>query len=445
MTNGNRMLLRNGIVLTMDPDLGDFQAADVLIEDGRIAGVGPELEADAEVLDCTGKIVIPGFVNSHLHMFQTALRSYWSDALEMDYFLQSRIEDNALFHQYTPDDVYWGQLAGALENLAAGTTTVVDTSQSSYTPAHTDAALNAMRDSGIRGVFAFSPVLGIDPNPEYAHPQDIRRLLKAESNPQGLLQLAMGYHVDPELFRIARDLNMPMFAHINDADWGEALEALESEGLLGPWCTYIHCTGLRESTWDVIKRTGGKVSVSCIVEQTLRMGKPALQAAVDLGVPVALGTDAVSLGPVDFFSQMRAAYVWQRGLQSTAEPAESGEITAISTRDILRMATLGGAQAAHVDHLVGSLTPGKCADIVVLNARALNAAPVHHAAGAIVQFMDTSNVESVLVGGHLVKAAGRLVGFRVDEVLDRLAQSASRLVQRSGRPGILFTSCRHCL
>jgi len=437
-----RTLLRGGIVLSMDPDVGDFERGDVLIEDGAILGVGRDLStADADVVDCADKIVVPGFVNSHHHMFQTALRNYWADALDLDYFLQSRTGNAALFHQYTPSDVYWGELAGGLENLAAGTTTVVDTSQCSYTPDHTDAALEGIRRSGIRSVFSFSPVFGDhEPEPHYAHPEDIHRLVEAGTG-SDLVLLALGYHVDEDLFRLARDLELPMFAHVNDASFGHVLEDLEDEALLGEHLTYIHCLNLEEPTWKVIERTGGKVSASCIAEQTLAMGIPALQAAIDHGVPVGFGTDAVSIAPVDFFSQMRAAYMLQRSALGTTASDGTPDVMPLSTRDVLRMATLDGARAAHVDDIVGSLTPGKRADVVVLNARTLNVGPVLHAPGAVVH-MDTSNVDTVLVEGRIVKAGGRLVGVDVSAVLDELVLSAEGLLARAGARSVRLSSCR---
>lgn len=441
-----KRLLRGGTVLSMDPGVGDFERGDVLIDGGVIVEVGSSLpDADAEVIDCEGKIVLPGFVNSHHHMFQTALRNYWSDGLDMDYFLQSRTGEAALFHQYAPADVYWGELGGALENLAAGTTTVVDTSQCSYTPEHTDAALDGIRRSGIRAVFSYSPVFGDhEVDPRYSHPEDIRRLVDQGAG-AGLIRLALGYHVDEDLFRLAKDVGLPVFAHVNDVSFGQMLEELEGDGLLGAHLTYIHCLGLDTSAWQTIARTGGRVSVSCIAEQTLAMGPPALRDALDHGVPVGFGTDAVSIGPVDFFSQMRAAYALHRGGRAAvpASPASAagpgGKM--LSTRDVLEMATIGGARAAQVDDLVGSLTPGKRADILVLNGRALNAGPVLHASGAVVN-MDTSNVETVLVDGRTVKSAGRLVDVDVHQVLDRLAESAEGLLARAGARSIVLTSCR---
>ncbi|MEU2122571.1 amidohydrolase family protein [Nocardia niwae] len=445
MNSDARLLLRGGIVLTMDENLGDHERGDVLIEDGRIIEVGQDLTTDAQVLDCAGKIVLPGFVNSHHHMFQTALRSYWADALDLDYFMQSRAGADALFHQYTPEDVYWGQFGGALQNLAAGTTTVVDTSQCSYTPEHTDAALEAIRRSGIRCVFSFSPSFGDhEPDPSYAHPDDIHRLIEnaGPADDGTLVRVALGYHVDEDLFELARDLGLPMFAHVNDTSWGYVLEQFEKEGLLGPWVTYIHCLGLEEAAWRAIERTGGKVSVSTCAEQSLAMGEPALQAALRHGISTSFGTDTVGIAPVDFFSQMRAAFHWQRSRIRAAIQSNSAEVQPISVREILRIATLGGAEGAHLDHLVGSLTPGKRADVIALNARALNAAPVNHAPGAVVQHMDTSNVDTVIVDGRIVKRDGRLLGVDVEEVMQQLERSAAGLVTRSRATDILFTGCR---
>ncbi|WP_324192189.1 amidohydrolase family protein [Nocardia brasiliensis] len=439
-------LLRGGIVLTMDDEIGDFDKADVLIDNGEIVAVGRDLHSAAKVVDCAGKIVIPGFVNSHHHMFQTALRSFWSDALEIDYFLQSRTGEDALFHQYTPEDVYWGEYGGALECLAAGTTTVVDTSQCSYTPEHTDAALDAIRRAGIRCMFSFSPALGDhEPAETYAHPDDIHRLRGTydSSGGAGLVRLALGYHVDEDLFQLAKDLELPVFAHVNDVSWGRVLEQFEAEGLLGPWITYIHCLGLEDGAWKAIRRSGGRVSVSVSAELSLGMGVPALQAAVDHQVPVSLGTDTVGIAPTDFFSQMRAAFLLQRHTAMDAARRGRPETVApLSTRDILRIATVGGARAAQLDHLVGTLTPGKRADIAILNARTLNASPMNHAAGAIVQLMDTGNVDTVLVDGRIVKQGGRMVYADIDDVLSHLDRSAAGLLQRAGRDGILLTGCR---
>ncbi|OHV56524.1 cytosine deaminase [Pseudofrankia sp. BMG5.36] len=429
----------------MDPRVGDFETADVLVQDGRIQAVGPQLTSDAPSLDCAGRIILPGFVNSHHHMFQTALRGYWADALSDDYFSQSRQGDKAFFHVYTPEDIYWGQYAGALEQISSGTTTVVDTSQCTETPEHTDAAADALIASGLRCVYAYSPrAHGSRAHPSYAYPADVDRLRDTYfSSDDQLVTLALGSPVDEQNWRLARERDLTMFSHVNDEATGLQLEKLSGLGLTGPWNTYIHCTGLAESTWRTIARTGGHVSLSNLVEQTLCTGLPGMQPALDHGIQPSFSTDAVSLGPTDLFTQMRAAYALQRSRRQeraiAGEPVHSDPLT---TRDILRMATIEGARAAHLDHRVGSLTPGKQADILVLNALALNAAPVNHAAGAVVMLMDTSNVETVIIGGRVVKHAGRLVRVNVPAVVKALQRSVDGILSRSAAPRVLFTSCR---
>ncbi|MFE7030772.1 amidohydrolase family protein [Streptomyces sp. NPDC057621] len=440
-----RLLLRNGTVMSMDPAIGDFLTADVLIEGDEIRAVAPHIDSDAPALDCTGKLVIPGFVNSHIHMFQTALRGYWTDGLAEHYFTQSRHGERAIFHLYTPEDVYWGQYAGALEHINAGITTVVDTSQCTETPDHTDAAIEGLRASHVRAVYAFSPKAeGSTPHPSYAHPADITRLRDTvfPSDDQ-LVTLAMGSPVHETNWRLARDLDLTIFSHVNDAAAGRHVEQLSQLGLAGAQNTYIHCTGLDASTWRVIAETGGKVSLSNLVEQTLCTGMPGIQAALDHGIQPGFSTDAVTLGPTDFFSQMRATFALQRSrIQERRIQGENVEAKMISTRDVLRMATIEGARAAHLDKKVGSLTPGKQADIVLLDAQLLNASPVNHAAGAIVTLMDTSNVETVIIAGKVVKETGRLLGVDLPRVVSALKRSAEGLLARSGYPNVLFTSCR---
>jgi 5-methylthioadenosine/S-adenosylhomocysteine deaminase len=440
---GNRKLLKNATVLTMDPEVGDLVVGDVLIEDSTIRDVGSDLGTDGEVIDCSGCIVIPGFVNSHIHMFQTALRGYWTDALAPDYFAQSRGGPGAIFHKYTPDDVYIGEYAGALECLNAGITTVVDTSQCSYTPAHTDAAVRGLQDSGIRAVYAYSPTTGDNiPAPDYAYPQDLHRLKEVLPG-DGLVTLALHGPMDADNWSVAREVGVPIFAHVNYTKGGLELEELGRAGVMGSDTTYIHCTWLEDSTWRWIAETGGMVSLSIIVEQTLQHGFSGLQSALDHQVRCGLGTDAVSMGPTDFFAQMKAAFALQRSrIQEEAARGVRELPPVVSTRDILEMATIGGAHAAHLADVTGSLTPGKQADVVVLRGDGLNAAPLNSATGAIVTLLDTSNVWTVLVGGNIVKHQGCLVDVSVPDVVRRLRDSADGLFARSGYPRDVLGACQ---
>jgi 5-methylthioadenosine/S-adenosylhomocysteine deaminase len=445
--DGNgRTVLKGGTILSMDPAVGDLVSGDVLIAGTKIVDVGSDLRADGTHIDCTGCIVIPGFVNSHIHMFQTALRGYWADALAPDYFSQSREGNDAIFHKYLPDDVYVGELAGALECLDAGITTAVDTSQCSYTPAHADAAIRGLRESGMRAVYAFSPTTGDNiAAPDYAYPADLRRLHGAFTNNDDLVTLALGSPLNAENWALARELGVPIFTHVNNTEAGANLEELGRAGLMGEDNTYIHCNSLRDSTWTRIAATGGKVSLSNVVEQTLHCGLPGLQPALDNGIQPSFSTDAVTLGPTDFFAQMKAAYALQRSRIQEAQAAGPQPLPpVVSTRDILEWATIGGAHAAHLASKVGSLTPGKEADVVVLRTDTWNSAPLNSATGTVVTLMDTSNVATVLVGGKVVKRDGQLVGVDPKQLLAHLAASADGLFQRSGYPRpVLGTCCPH--
>lgn len=441
-----KVLLKGGVVLSMDPAIGDFERGDVLIAGRKIAAVGPNLSSGgAEIVDARNRIVLPGFVNTHAHMFQTNLRGYWSDALIGEYLTQSRAAATAVFHQYTPEDVYLGSLAGALCYVNEGITTGVDTSQSSYTPEHTDASVAAFRDSGLRTVFAYTGTSGGNiPSPRYAYPQDLRRLkTQYFSSSDQLVTLALGANINLPLWALARELGVPIISHAGTGPAVEAqLAAAHAAGAVKSDITYIHCLGYTDATWRIIKETGGKPSLTVYTDATLGQGYVALQRALDFGLPPSFGTDADSFGPSDLFTQMRAAYATQRG--RIAERSVAGETNLpryVNTKEILQMATIGGAQGAHLAHKVGSLTPGKEADIVLLSTDVLNASPLHHAAGAVVNFMDTSNVDSVFIAGKLVKWKGRLVGVDLNSILRRLTASGEALLKRAGNPRIVTGTC----
>jgi cytosine/adenosine deaminase-related metal-dependent hydrolase len=430
----------------MDPNIGDLLDADILVVGDKIEAVGHDLAVDNAVeVDCSGHVVIPGFVNSHHHTFQAPLRGYWADALSEDYFTQSRQGEKAFFHCFEPDDVYIGQYAGALEQLRAGITTFVDTSQCTETPEHTHAAVEGLKNAGARTVYAYSARAHGSPPPEtYAFPHDIGDLRDQYfPGSDQLVTLALGTRVDRDLWRLAKAQDLDVYSHTNDEATGLLVEQLADEGLLDPRTTLIHCTGLAESTWRRIAEAGAAVSLSNFVEQTLCTGAPGLQPALTHGLRPSLSTDAVSLGPVDMFSQMRATYALQRSrLQESEIAGVDHGSSYLNTRDILELATIEGARAAHLDHLIGSITPGKQADLVLLDGRELNAAPINHAAGAIVMLMDTSNVASVYVAGRQVKAYGRLVDVDERQVVARLEKTIDGLLSRADSPNILLTTCR---
>jgi len=427
-----RILLRGGIVLTLDSRIGDFEQADVLIEDGKIREVRPNIAVSGDgiaVVDATNTIVMPGFIDTHHHFYQGILRSVLADGLlDPDY---RRDIVSILTPDYRPSDAYAGVLVTALGAIGQGITTAVDTSQVSHTPEHTDACIQAFKDAGLRTVFAYSR--GEPPGSRY--PQDIDRLQRTYfSSRDQLLTLALGTTLVQEQFEAARAAGVPVAAHgVNDTT-EEALFALQRAGLLRPGDEYIHCTQLSDAAWDVIRETGGVVSLAVPIEMTMNHGLPGIQAALVHGVRPSLSSDVDVTMTQDPFTNMRSAFTLQRmlNLQRARRGEEAGPL--LTCREVLELSTVEGARCAHLDDKVGTLTPGKEADVVLLRTDRLNVWPLNSAPGAVVTLMDTSNVDTVFIAGKVMKWRGNLVGVDVSRVLRLAQESRDEVVRQSGFP-----------
>lgn len=420
-----RILLKGGTVLTMDSAIGDFDAADVLIEGTKIKEVRPNIHApSATAIDARGMIVMPGFIDTHRHQFQSAMRSSLTNGTAyvfplgpQDYFLQWQ---SFLTNMFRPQDGYAGIMASALGQLNAGITTTCDMSQINHTPTHTDAMIQALKDAGRRSVFAYSPSDG--PNSQF--PQDIYRLRRQYfSSSDQLLTLAM--HVPTSTspttnFPIARDVGAPITSHISGP-----IMSLYNAGLMGPDNTYIHCTSLTNDEWQAIADTGGTVSIAGPIEMSMGLGVPPWQKALDHGINPSLSSDTDINMSGDMFTQMRGCLTLQR--MQVHERRIKGETNLprlLQCRDVLKFATIEGAKTNHLDSKIGSLTPGKEADIIMLDAaNAINVMPLTNAYGAVVTLMDTSNVRNVIVAGKILKWNGALVGVDLKRV-QRLVTAA---------------------
>ena len=418
---GGRLLIRGGCVLTLDTQLGDFDTADVLIEGSTIAAVRPNITADAEVIDAAGSIVMPGFVDTHRHMWQGALRNILPNGTLADYGRDITGTARSVFR---PEDAHIGNLITALGAINAGVTTVLDWSHIGNSPEHTDAAIAGLRESGVRAVYAFG---GGTPGPANRHPQDIRRL-RAQyfSSADQLLTLALATTADPGDWALARDVGASISLHA-----GGSLASVANA--LGPDVTYIHCTTFTDEAWRRVAQSGGHVSIACPIEMEMGHGIPPIQPALDHGIRPSLSVDVETQMPGDFFTQMRSVFTLQR-MQALARQ-RAGEAKApglLTVRDVIEFATVAGARANRLDSKVGSLTPGKEADVIVLRADAINVAPLNDAYGAVVLAMDTSNVDTVVIGGRVRKRAGQLVDVDVPSVRRMAEQSRDYIIGKAG-------------
>ena len=424
-----RILIKGGVVLSLDRAVGDFAQGDVLIEDGTIRDVGPGITAsDAAVINAANHIVIPGFVDTHHHFYQGILRNILPNGLlNPDY---QRDISNTLTAAYLPDDVYAGSLITALGMIDHGTTTAVDTSQVQHTRAHTDASIRALQESGLRVVYAYSRGTG----PAAQFPQDVMRLARTTfSSKNHLLTLALGTGLDETMFRAAREAGVPTVSHGVNNNTEQALFALHRAGLLKPGDEYIHCTHLSDAAWKLIKDTGGHVSLAVPIEMAMGHGLPPIQDALDHGIRPSLSSDVDVTMAQDPFTVMRAAFTLQRlGVLQRARTGAQNLPPLLTCRDVLEFATIEGARCTGLDNKVGTLTPGKDADIVLLKADRLNVWPLNNAAGAVVNLMNPSNVETVFIAGKPRKWRGNLVGVSVPRMLRLVSQARDGVVRRSG-------------
>jgi cytosine/adenosine deaminase-related metal-dependent hydrolase len=442
---GERILIRGGHVLTMDDRLGDVPRGDVLIEGDRIVAVAPRVEAaDVRVIDATGHVVMPGFVDTHRHTWQTQLRGLCADWTLTDYFLGIRL---AISPAYAADDVWIGNHLGALEALDAGVTTILDFSHCNNTPEHADAAVQGLVDAGIRalhcyGFFAATPQSAVYPT-HAARREDFARVVRSRPGAAGLVTIgaaltevgAIPWGDTVAEIRAARSAGARMVAHTGCV-WGSAMtggvKEMHSHRLLGPDQVHVHCNTLGAEDWWYLAEAGAKVSISPETELNMGMGRLAIGACRGLGIAPTLSCDIVSLNSGDLFAQMRLALAHERFVendrvnQAGAMPRALG----CTARDVLRWATIDGADACGLGAAVGSLRPGKQADVIVLGGDSFAFRPYHDPAASVVFQASPRDVRTVLVAGRVVKRDGALVGVDVPRTLARAERSAADVLAR---------------
>jgi cytosine/adenosine deaminase-related metal-dependent hydrolase len=449
-----RLLLKSGIVVTQDPKLGVLPAGDVLVEGDRIAAIAPSLPSgDAEVVDCRGHFVLPGLVNSHMHTWQTALRSVAANWTLLEYFRQVHA---GLATVFVPDDIQIATLAGALNQLDHGVTTLVDWAHNNPTPGHTDAGIDGLKQSGIRAAF-FHGSPKPDPKPgephfsEVPHPRrEVERLMKGPlASRDALVTLGMavlGPHystldVSAHDFALAKELGLVASMHQGggDAKTPGGWEALMAQGLVGPHINIVHGNNLSDAQLKAFVGLGVSFSVTPENEMGQGHGHPITGRLRALGTAPSLGVDLESAISGDMFTVARIALASQRALDNAAERAKSGGIPATSTipaAEAFDWITTRGAAILGMSDRIGSLAPGKQADIAVMSLGPLAMWPVHDAVASVVMQGSGARVRDVLVAGHFAKRNGSLLRTDLYAIRMRLAASGERILGRLNIPSI---------
>jgi 5-methylthioadenosine/S-adenosylhomocysteine deaminase len=492
---GRRYVIRGGSVMSLDPSVGDFAQADVLVNGKKIQAVGPNLHAgDATEIDATGRIVMPGFIDTHHHQFETALRSFLADGVLIN-DKSGTVAGSTTYYEYIlltfapvyrPQDVYINELFGGLSQLDDGVTTVHDVSQIHHTPEHSDAAIQALFDTGRRAAFGYFEGAGSN-GPNYAYPQDAVRIKKEwfKSTDQ-LVTMIMGGEVYlgdkiyTQSWTIGRQLGLQIAAHIlspfnirpilNQLAMGQG--GVNNNIGIGPDNLFIHMTGMSDLGWQAVQDKGAQVSIAVPIEMNMRHGMPPILKMQSLGMEPSLSVDVECTLTADFFTQMRSCMNLQRvvlnqmillqgsppdpvgwglpgaptdgvadvpnGIWWPTPPART--IAPLTTRDVLRFGTMNGAKALRLDGKTGSLTPGKEADIIILDATRINVAPLNQVPGAVVSLMDRTNVETVIVAGKVRKWKGQLLDVDLPHLRQQLEASRDYLFSAANIPQNLFSS-----
>jgi 5-methylthioadenosine/S-adenosylhomocysteine deaminase len=432
-----RIRIKGATIVSMDPTLGIIDPGDLLIDNGKIVAVGRNVGSWAVMeIDGRGMIAMPGFINGHIHLWQTALRGVAAD-WTLDHYFDVLI--GKVVRLYTARDAYIGNLAGALDQINSGVTTLFDWCHIVNTPDHADAAVDALQEAGIRAVFAYGTPMTLFGTKE-PHPADARRMRKERlSSSDALVTMALairGTDFAPGTaetdIKYARDLGLLASFHVACAKHGprpQSMQNLAEQHLLGPDINLVHANFLTADEFRVIANNGASVSITPEVEMQMGLGLPPTGAVLAARVNFNIGTDVVTGVSTDMFTQMRFLIQMQRALTNdTFHKQETMPTKLVMTaRQALELATIKSAQCLGLDGRIGSLTPGKEADIVLLRKSDINMRAAADPISAIVLHAGVANVDTVIVGGQIVKQNGKLTYRELPRRLSDLERSSERL------------------
>src|ERR1700685_2047244 len=437
------LLLRGGDVVTIDDSLRDLPSGDVLIRDDQVAAVGRNLSTstgDAEVLDVAGRLVIPGLVDTHRHVWQGAIGALTPQMTGAGY---GPAVLNGISTSYEPEDIYAGALWGALQALDAGITTIADWAHNLRSAEHANANLRGLQESGIRGYFLYGGAGAERAITNPPHPQDARRM-RDEHFPNGVNgRLRMGMALrgpcftsaerNAEDFKFARELGLPISTHLGMAGTSDAINVLDRFGLLGPDVNYVHANMLTDREFDLIAKSKGTISLTPSTDMLMQFGTfPATGAALQRGIRSGFGVDTICSCGTDIFSEMRLALAAERSRANAPALARGEQVrtVALHQRDMLRLATIDGARVWNMEHETGSLTPGKQADVTVIDMRSPHLDGYGDSIATMFLGAGPADVETVIVGGDVVKRQGQLVGEHVEKARELMLASRDRIRKR---------------
>jgi 5-methylthioadenosine/S-adenosylhomocysteine deaminase len=437
-TKNGRTLFKAGTVVTMDQTVPNLVTGDVLVDGDRIAAVGANIPADgAEVIDAAGSIVMPGLIDAHHHAWLGVMRRMMPDV--DDLFAYIGVVAETLGAQYRPLDMYLSTKLTAVASLDAGITTIIDACHNSRSPEHTDAALDALDDTGIRALHMVGAAM--DKKASAAHlPADLARLAANWNNDGGLVRVGLFGQLNLDWWKVARGLDMRILTEFI-GDLAKLGPEFAEKGVLGTYNIFNHCTRMPDQNWRLFADAGVNVTINPRSDALFGFDDDRFgyQQAIDHGLTPAIGIDLDTAFGSDLFGEMHALFGQQRSAMRYRRFRGEKDVPApISAKAVLEAATVNGARAAGLQTAIGTLTPGKQADIIMVRTDGVAVFPVTNAIGTIVQAVERSDVDTVMVAGAIRKRSGRLVGVDVAKLAADVTASRDFLLDASGYRPDLF-------
>jgi len=429
-----RKLFRGGTVVTMDANVPNLETGDVLVEDSRIIAVGSGLNADdAEIIDARNAIVLPGLVDAHHHAWLAVMRRMMPDV--DDLFAYIAVVAERLGSAYRPQDMYQSTKLTAVASLDAGITTIVDACHNSRSPEHTDAALDALDAAGIRALHMVGKPMDKRASPVHL-PHDLERLAVARngSDDDDLVHVGLFGQLDLEAWAAARRLGVRILTEFI-GDLAKLGPEFAAKGVLGTDNIFNHCTRMPQEAWKLLADAGVNVTVNPRSDALFGFDDEsfAYQQAIDYGLTPALGIDIDTAFGSDMFGEMHTLFSQQRSAMRYRRFRGEAEVAApITVEAVLQAATVNGARAAGLERSIGTLTPGKQADIIMVRADGIGVFPATNAIGTIVQAVGRSDVDTVMVAGEFRKRGGKLIDVDTAKLLADVAASRDFLFGTTG-------------
>jgi 5-methylthioadenosine/S-adenosylhomocysteine deaminase len=436
--NNVRTLFKGGAVITMDAALPNLATGDVLVDGNRIAAVGANIQADgAEVIDASESIVMPGLIDAHHHMWLGVVRRVMPNVDDLTAYFD--LIGRKMGLKYRPLDMHLSTKLTAVASLDAGITTIIDACHLSISPEHTDAALDALDEAGIRALhMAGAP---LNDHASVTHlPQDLERLARKWNAEGGLVRVGLFGQINLDWWKVARGLDLRILTEFS-GDWFQIGPEFVEKGVLGPHNIFNHCTRIPQETWKLFANAGVNVTVNPRSDALFGFDDEtfAYQLAIDHGLTPAIGIDLDTAFGSDMFGEMHALFGLQRSvMRGRRFRGEADAPAPVTVEAVLKTATVHGARAAGLENSIGTLAPGKQADVIMVRTDGVGVFPVTNVIGTIVQAVERSDVDTVMVAGQLRKRVGKLIGVDLAKLRTEVDASRDYLLAVSGHRADLF-------